>query len=185
MKKTQDIPTVSNKSLLVATVSALILALFIYLIVVLPAEYGKDPTGLGEKLGLTVLTAETLSEDIPVVEIMPVESTEFVFREDDELVIVPANKGIEYKFELNAFDQLIYEWQTTDGSAIYFDFHGEPEGDTTGYFLSYSIATANQVQGTATVPFKGIHGWYWKNTTDQPISIQLKTSGNYRVSGHK
>ncbi|MBL4773182.1 MAG: hypothetical protein JKX98_06155 [Alcanivoracaceae bacterium] len=83
------------------------------------------------------------------------------------------------------FDTLTYEWETTDDSHIYFDFHGEPEGDTTGYFESYSIATTKYMKGTATVPFNGSHGWYWKNTSDQEITINLKTSGNYLVIGLK
>ena len=98
---------------------------------------------------------------------------------------MPPQRGVEYKFNILQFGSLIYEWETLDGSDIYFDFHGEPEGDTTGFFESYSIATTNKMKGTATVPFNGSHGWYWKNTTDKEITIVLKTSGNYLVIGLK
>ena len=37
-----------------------------------------------------------------------------------------------------------HEW-LTDGES-YFDLHGEPEGDTTGYFESYAIATTNEMK---------------------------------------
>jgi hypothetical protein len=163
----------------------------LYFVVVLPAEYNKDPTGLGGKLGLTVLsetepqqitTADSISKDEPVI---PSDKNTFTYREDEQSITVPPQRGIEYKFNVMKFENLIYEWKTLDGSNIYFDFHGEPQGDTTGYFESYSIATTNQMKGTATVPFNGSHGWYWKNTTDKEITIVLKTSGNYLVIGLK
>ena len=70
-------------------------------------------------------------------------------------------------------------------SSVYFDFHGEPAGDTTGYFESYAIATTDQMRGSVTVPFDGSHGWYWKNSTNQDVVIELKTAGNYLVIGLK
>ena len=39
--------------------------------------------------------------------------------------------------------------------------------------------------GSATVPFEGSHGWYWKNVSNQDVVIELKTSGNYLVTGLK
>jgi hypothetical protein len=75
-----------------------------------------------------------------------------------------------------------YEW-TSGVTALYFDFHGEPAGDTTGYFESFSIATTNNMQGSLTTPFKGSHGWYWKNTTQQPVTVALSLKGYYRIKG--
>ena len=50
-------------------------------------------------------------------------------------VIVPAGRGVEYKFTMLQFKKLSYEWSATE-SPLYFDLHGEPQGDTTGYFES-------------------------------------------------
>jgi len=185
MNQAKDIPIVSNKSLLIATVSALVVSVLIYFTVILPAEYNIDPTGIGKKLGLTVLSAPVTpaTSDQNVSEGTPADSHEF--REDTVLVTVPAKKGIEYKFNLKEFGNLIYEWKTLDASNIHFDFHGEPAGDTSGYFESYSIAITDQMKGSATVPFEGSHGWYWKNTSNQDVVIELKTSGNYLVTGLK
>ena len=185
MKKNERKNLLSNKALLLSTLIALVFSFLIYLIVVLPAEFNQDPTGLGGKLGLTSLAqtenTQTTDPDIGAHN----DSSAFTFREDKQSISIPPHKGIEYKFNIMQFDTLTYEWQTTDDSHIYFDFHGEPEGDTTGYFESYSIATTNDMKGTATVPFNGSHGWYWKNTSDQEITINLKTSGNYLVIGLK
>ena len=196
MKQVNDISLASNKvasskTLLIATVSAVVISVIIYFIVILPAEYNVDPTGIGKKLGLTVLS-EPVTDPIVsnAVKIKGVKETStavkaFEFRQDTVTITVPANKGIEYKFNLKEFGNLTYEWKTNDASNIYFDFHGEPAGDTTGYFESFTIATTNQMQGSATVPFDGSHGWYWKNTSNQDVSIELKTSGNYQVIGLK
>jgi hypothetical protein len=45
-------PVPSLKSLIIATVFAGLLAIAILLSAVLPAEYGFDPTGLGEIMGV-------------------------------------------------------------------------------------------------------------------------------------
>lgn len=191
MNQVDNIPVASNKALIVATISAVIISVLIYFTVILPAEYNVDPTGIGKKLGLTVLS-EPVTDPVVTNPVKvqnenntnPVEDS-FDFREDTVAITVPANKGVEYKFNLKEFGNLSYEWKTNDASNIYFDFHGEPAGDTTGYFESFTIATTNQMQGSATVPFDGSHGWYWKNATNQDVNIELKTSGNYQVIGLK
>ena len=99
-------------------------------------------------------------------------------------VVVPAGRGVEYKFAMQQYAKMTYEW-LTDGEALYFDLHGEPEGDTTGYFESYTIATSNEMKGSFTAPFAGSHGWYWKNETDNPIAVQLLVKGQYEVIGLK
>ena len=99
-------------------------------------------------------------------------------------ISVPPHSGVEYKLKMNQYDKLNYEW-ITDGSALYFDLHGEPQGDTTGYFESYGIATLDGMKGSFTAPFNGSHGWYWKNTTDTPVAIQLMINGRYQVIGLK
>ena len=173
----------SKKSLLISTVVAFLLAVAIYFVAILPAEYNQDPTGLGEKLGLTVLSAPTGT----TTAVKPIIDTpnNIKKRLDEVTVTVPANRGIEYKLFLEQLGSFKYEWKTLNGGAIYFDLHGEPEGDTTGFFESYSIATTTEMEGTTTVPFAGSHGWYWKNTSNEPIRISLKTSGSYEVIGLK
>jgi hypothetical protein len=184
-----SIPQHSKSTLLKALAGALALAAVIFVTIVLPAEFQSDPTGVGKLLGLTVLTQEA-----PAVEVSAAEATVPATananeqaqageaQEDVATVIVPAHRGVEYKFAMNKFAQISYEW-TSEGVPLHFDFHGEPKGDTTGYFLSYTLATAAKMKGAMTVPFDGIHGWYWKNNSDQPVVVTLKTSGVYQVKG--
>ncbi|RLA01580.1 MAG: hypothetical protein DRQ47_07905 [Gammaproteobacteria bacterium] len=175
-------PTQSTSTIIKASIVAFLIAVIISVMVILPAEYNIDPTGIGAKLGLTQLSQ---SESQPVI--APVSKIESIlpYQEDMVEVVVPANKGVEYKFYLKQYGSMTYEWQTQDGTPLYFDFHGEPEGDKTGYFESYTITTANDVKGSMTMPFTGSHGWYWKNTTGTPVILTLKTTGNYKISSLK
>jgi len=93
-------------------------------------------------------------------------------------VTVPANSGIEYKLQMVKGAKLEYEWKTS-GPALFYDFHGDPKGDTTGYFKSYKEKTEKQSSGLLITPFEGIHGWYWKNSTFLPVQVELKVKGDY------
>ena len=169
--------TLSNKALFKATIIALIIASLALVSFILPAEYNIDPTGIGKKLGLTALAVPAVVEkkqlDSQVSEAVDIIE-----------VIVPAGRGVEYKFAMQQFKKMDYQWQT-DGEALFFDLHGEPEGDTTGYYESYAIATSTEMKGSYTTPFAGVHGWYWKNTTDKAVKVKLTVSGEYDVVGLK
>ena len=182
-----NIPTQSKSTLLKASIAATAIAIVIYFVIILPAEYNQDPTGIGATLGLTQLSGnDDVNSENQLAGVSSSSSnvTEQSVEEsiDQVEIIVPAGRGLEYKFKMKQHDKLTFEW-ATDGSPIYFDYHGEPEGDTTGYFESYSISTAVDVKGSTTMPFNGVHGWYWKNKTDKEVMVTLKTSGVYEVIG--
>ena len=170
---------VSTKTLVKSTIAATIIAAVVFVCFILPAEYNIDPTHIGHKLGLTALAHH---EDEPTLATQGAAVTEQGQQVTEETV--PAGKGIEYKFQMDQHDKMTYEW-LTDGEPLYFDLHGEPEGDTTGYFESYAIATLSEMKGSFTAPFTGSHGWYWKNTSEQPVAIQLIVKGQYTVIGLK
>ena len=94
-------------------------------------------------------------------------------------IIIPARGDKEYKFYLEKGATLEYTWNTSNAK-LFFDFHGEPEGDTTGYFESFSKSTESQSSGSLTASFAGTHGWYWKNNNPLPVTIILKTKGEYK-----
>ncbi len=94
-------------------------------------------------------------------------------------ITIPARGDKEYKFYLGKGATLEYTWSTNDAK-LFFDFHGEPEGDTTGYFKSFNKSTENQSSGTLTTSFAGTHGWYWKNNSPIPVTITLKVKGEYQ-----
>lgn len=164
-----------SRSLIKATIVSFVIAVITLLLFVLPAEYNIDPTGVGEKLGLTVFHQEQAAPEA-------IESSDGEM--DVVTVTVPAGRGVEYKLAMQQFQKVVYQWETAEGQ-VYVDLHGEPEGDTTGYFESYTIATSDKMKGSFTVPFAGSHGWYWRNDSDQDIDIQLIIEGEYVITGLK
>jgi len=198
-------PVPSLKSLLIASAFATLLATFILISAVLPAEYGIDPTGLGKMTGLTALSAQTKATSQPLAITLPqpaeincpdqkyttnksTDLTETTQKEqqpqwkDSVKIVVPAGDGLEYKFHLVKGASLEYSW-ATDGAKLYFDFHGEPKGDKTGYFKSFKESTDNQASGALMAPFEGSHGWYWENKSQSPVTIILNTKGSYQILG--
>ena len=206
-------PVQSLKTLVLSSIISVVIAAVVLIIVVLPAEYDIDPTGLGKAMGLTVLSdlgnsqnQQSISPQTSTAQSPPlpeqakqektVAAAENVVQTPDQQqevnsrnhanetidIMVPAGKGLEYKFHLFKGETLQYRW-TTPGEKLYFDFHGEPQGDTSGYFKSYLVSTDNQSQGKLTAPFEGSHGWYWENSKPHPVRVTLVTSGNYDIIG--
>ncbi|RDX36662.1 hypothetical protein DZA50_03725 [Kangiella sp. HD9-110m-PIT-SAG07] len=179
-------PTVTNKSLIKATVIALVAAAVALVTVILPAEYNIDPTGIGKAIGITVLSNSELPDQEQISQASETKTDAARSKNQSDIieVTVPAGRGVEYKFQMDQFAKMEYEW-ITDGSSLHFDLHGEPEGDTTGYFESYAIATLAGMKGSFTAPFAGSHGWYWENNSSEDVSIQLIISGEYGIIGLK
>ena len=173
-------PVHSTKTLIKAGVIAAIIAIVVLISCILPAEYNIDPTGIGKALGLTAI-AEASEKPVALKIDRGTQIDEM--RSDNVEVVIPAGKGLEYKLYMDKYAHLEYEWQTVAGVELYFDFHGEPEGDTTGYFESFAITTSNNMKGSLTTPFKGVHGWYWKNKSDKPVTVSLTMKGYYTIKG--
>ena len=198
----ETIPLQSTKALLNACLVAILLAVVVLFVAVLPAEYGIDPTGMGKKLGLTVLAGSVQKSGAALTVNCPKSAQFSVGAEADKSDIanqtLPANsgkqwqdtikivilpkKGLEYKFAMDKDAVLEYAW-STDGAPIYFDFHGEPKGAKNGYFKSYLETKLVESKGKLITPFEGIHGWYWENASEQPVTITLNSNGVYEKLG--
>jgi hypothetical protein len=175
----ENLPIQSTKTLVKALVVACSLAVVIFVTLVLPAEYNIDPSGIGNALGLTILSAPT-SNSVSSVDTNTADQEN---REDETAITIAANSGLEYKFFVEQYEELNYEWSSD--SDLYFDLHGEPENDTTGYFKSFAEATSQEMKGSITAPFTGSHGWYWRNRSNTEVIVSLKTKGKYEIIGLK
>lgn len=186
-------PVQSLKSLTIASIFATLLAGLILITAILPAEYGIDPTGFGRMTGLTALSTQTTATSQSLTIACPAQNTAdnlaqngqqppTIQWQDTVKIVVPAGEGLEYKFHLIKGAALEYSW-ATDGARLYFDFHGEPQGDKTGYFKSYKESTDNQSSGSLSAPFEGSHGWFWENKSSSPVTVVLNTKGSYRILG--
>ncbi len=192
-----DIPNVDPKDLpslpelYRATAAAFVVATGLAVMVVLPAERGLDPTGVGGWLGLTALgelktrAALHVQPEEGEVAVKPIEGVDAVdFRTDELELTLQPGEGAEIKAIMREGDQLIYTW-TADQGELFFDFHGEPKGAPSSVFTSFEKGTKSAAEGEFDAPFEGTHGWYWKNKTASPVTVTLKTSGVYLSIGRK
>jgi hypothetical protein len=174
----------SRRQLLGGTAVSLAVAVGLLALVVLPAEYGKDLTGLGRILGLQAMgeakqvAAAQLGGDVA-------HAHERKHRSAVIEINLKPKEELEYKAVLAQGEPLLYSWRV-QGGAVYFEFHGEPtEGKwPKDYYRSYEIKdSSSQAHGSFTAPFTGRHGWYWRNLGETPITITLEVSGYYSKIG--
>ena len=155
-------------AILKATLLALVVAVLVLVVAVLPAEYGLDLTGAGRLLGLNALASE---------ETTAIVSQERAYKTDTIEFVLGSYESVEYKYRLDAAASLQYSWEAT--RPVIYDFHAEPDGAPAGYAESFDQQTRGQSHGTYVAPFPGIHGWYWENPGTGDIAIRLTSAGFY------
>ena len=104
--------------------------------------------------------------------------------QDTVEINLPARGDLEYKFLVSKGKCFSYYWKT-NGEPLFYDFHGEPTNDTSGYFESFGKDTRGSDTGSLTAGFTGTHGWYWKNNSTSNVTITLKLSGDYQLKSDK
>jgi len=100
---------------------------------------------------------------------------------NSEVIDIELEPGgeVEYKAQMERGQALLYSWSTERGG-VHFDFHAEPWDGPEGYWVRYKVGdgTASD-HGSLVTPLDGQHGWYFRNTNDFPVRIELKVSGYF------
>lgn len=139
-------------------------------------------------LNIVLLFAGVIFFVIQIIEYKNINSSKMpstvVDWQDSISITIKAHSDKEYKLWIEKDKKVFYSWHT-NSKKLYFDFHGEPASDVTGYFKSYKEAISSSDTGDLVVPFIGTHGWYWKNTTSKDIIVNLKIKGEYILSDVK
>jgi len=88
---------------------------------------------------------------------------------------------VEYKYRLEAGAAMVYAWVATAPvrSEMHSEADGAPEG-TAEFFEAE--ATTDRRSGSYVAPFPGIHGWYWLNEGEEPVSVTLHAAGFFEES---
>jgi len=174
----------SRKGLLTSTGIALLTALAIVFVVVLPAEYAVDVTGVGRLIGLQSMgEAKMVADAQNGGEVMNAHDRKP--RSAKVEVNFKGKEELEYKAVLAQGEPLLYSW-TVQGGPVYFEFHGDPtEGKwPKDYYRSYQIKESSSAeQGSFVAPFTGNHGWYFRNLSTEPAIVTLEVSGYYSKLG--
>ncbi|NSZ76977.1 transmembrane anchor protein [Agrobacterium tumefaciens] len=199
-----DLP--SSQQLVKSTVISVIAAAALLVTVVMPSEYGIDPTGVGSVMGLTEMgeiktqLAEEaeLDRQNSVTTPTPVQTTpqqgssildrvirelgvsaayaQDAMRTDEMSVTLQPGEATEIKLTMVKGAKATYEW-TTAGGGVNYDMHADGNsGETTSYKKGRAEPTDS---GEMEAAFDGKHGWFWRNRTGGAVTITLKTNGAY------
>lgn len=194
-----DLPSAGK--LIKSTFVAISFAAIILVTAVLPAEYGIDPTGIGNILGLTKMgeikvslaqdaaaenmkvgvkkpEAKKIAEPVVTVAEKAVEAQGKTPVMSDSITLsLKPNQGREVKVRMVKGGQVRYKWKTSNGRAN-FDIHGDSAKDKISYF-NYSKGSSESSEGVLDAAFDGKHGWFWRNRTGKTMTITLEVAGEF------
>ncbi len=192
----------SSKRLITTVVIAAAVGIVLLVTIVLPAEYGIDPIGVGRLLGLNAMNAEPTrtieitdiiggNETLTEIEIPdfgdPVPLPNPAVHQDETRprqtrtmeVPIGAFEETEIKTVLGEGKVILYSWQVSRGD-IYSDFHGHSPEFGTDFWVRYEEhQEGSGNDGSLVAPFAGEHGWYWLNYNEFPVVVTLTVEGYF------
>ena len=188
----EELPSASQ--LLRSTVIAAVSAVVILVAVVLPAEYGIDPTGAGRVLGLTEMGE--IKQDLE----NEAEQDRQLHGDQQSSILFDAILGIfigkahaqqewrdtitftlepgaftEIKLRMTEGDEAQYTW-VAEGGRINFDLHAHGGGKSHTYEKGRGKTAG---EGGMVAPFAGEHGWFWRNRDKSAVTVTLQLKGVY------
>jgi hypothetical protein len=173
-------PAPSKAKLALATLAASVVAGLVLVTIVLPAEYDIDPLGTGRALGLAGLSGGGGSPVIPVREDGLIDQSG-EYRIDRRTFELGPGEFVEFKYRLEAGQAMLYSW--TASYWVRSEMHSERDGAPAGTAEFFEVVERGlQRHGSYVAPFPGIHGWYWLNETEQPVTVTLDAAGFFQAA---
>ncbi|MEL6962056.1 MAG: transmembrane anchor protein [Pseudomonadota bacterium] len=185
----------SSAQLLRSTIIAAFSAVVILVTVILPAEYGIDPTGAGRVFGLAEMgeikqeLADEAEKDRAIHGDQSSSLIDGVLRlfvgtahaqdawQDTVTFTLPPGEYTEVKLDMQEGDTAEYTW-AADGGRINFDLHAHGDGQSVDYEKGRGKTSG---EGSFEAPFAGEHGWFWRNRDKADVTITLQLRGTYRA----
>jgi hypothetical protein len=190
-----ELPTTGK--LLRSTAVAALIAAVLLVTVILPAEYGIDPTGAGRALGLSqmgeikvALAAEAMAsatQPAPPVEAAPpaaattasVAENAAAGQQHTMTITLKPGEAAEIKLSMRKDARARYEW-TTASVTVKYDTHGDPVCAQKDFYHGFGKGKNETRQSCELhAAFDGSHGWFWRNRSSAEVTITLNTSGDY------
>jgi hypothetical protein len=102
------------------------------------------------------------------------EPTAPEWRDEVSYTLAPG-EGIEVKLVMEEGQTARFFW-TANGAVVNYDTHGDGSGQKVSYEQGRGVP---EQAGELTAAFTGNHGWFWRNRTDAPVTVTLRTAGDY------
>ena len=192
----------SSAKLLKSTILAAIAAIVILVTIILPAEYGVDPTRIGKMLGLAEMgeikvqlhaeaEADRQSESQQkegsgdqsslmnrivslFVRTASAKTTLAAWTDEISIALAPG-KGVEVKLVMEKNATAEFTW-IASGGVVNYDLHGDGSGQKISYKKGRAVPGH---KGVLKAAFTGNHGWFWRNRDKQEVTVTLFVRGAY------
>lgn len=96
------------------------------------------------------------------------------WRDEISYTLAPG-EGIEVKLVMQEGQTARFAW-TANGAVVNYDTHGDGSGQKISYETGRGVP---EQTGELTAAFTGNHGWFWRNRTEAPVTVTLRTAGDY------
>lgn len=190
----EDLPT--RAQLRRSSITAGIGAVMIAVMICMPAELGKDPTGVGTLLGLTEMgeikqqlaqeaaedaelhgsdASSSLMDDILGLFVSAAHAQD-TWQDEMTFTLEPGD-WVEIKATMQEGATLYYSW-VADGGRINFDLHAHAGEQNVTYEKGRG---KTEGEGSFETPFAGDHGWFWRNRDDKAVTVTLQLRGDYNA----
>lgn len=193
--KLEDLP--SKASLLRSAIFAAIGSVVILVTVYLPAEYGIDPTGVGDVIGLKEMgeIKTQLAEEAEADRQMGLSGDDqssvldgilsfFVgsayaqdaqdWRDEITFTLAPGETA-EWKLVMTEGQTAQYR-MVVEGGRVNFDLHGHGSGKSATYEKGRGSSGS---EGEILAGFDGEHGWFWRNRDKVDVTVTVQVRGEY------
>lgn len=188
----------STARLIKSTLMAAVAALFILITVVLPAEYGVDPTRIGNVLGLTEMgeikaqLAREAAQDHQTeqeandksgllnrlldvfVSSALAQNEKPDWKETMSFKLSPGERT-EIKLVMSENAEAQFLW-TVDAGKVNYDMHGDGSGQSISYRKGRGVASD---EGSLKAAFAGNHGWFWRSRNREDVTVTLRVRGDF------
>lgn len=102
-------------------------------------------------------------------------------RADETVVTLRPDQGIEIKLRMRRGAEARFAWRVNAGH-VNFDTHGEPPNAARSFYHGYGTGrSATSDEGRLVAAFDGTHGWFFRNRSGRPVTITLRTEGDYET----
>ena len=200
-----DVP--SSRTLLRSTLIAAGVALVLLVTVVMPAEYGVDPTGVGRLLRLKEMgeikvalareaaTADSVESATAGATAAPASTSPVTAptagpsgapagaASSDASIRSHVTEIVLRPNEgkeiklLMRKDARVTYSWSTDRGVVNYDTHADAPGID---YHGYAKGTAKSSdEGVLVAAFDGMHGWFWRNRGTEVVTVTLRTTGKY------
>lgn len=103
------------------------------------------------------------------------EQADTVGWQDEMVIDLPPGEGAEVKLVMQQGAMADFQW-SANGSAVNYETHGDGGGESISYEKGRAVPAQ---EGVIEAAFAGNHGWFWRNRTDAPLTLTLRTRGAY------